>query len=604
MYDQSVTESPEPGEAAPTEDQDPIETLPERAALPDAIDRLIWSWLSRATQGASPIALATSWFDWLSHMAISPGQTGRLAVDVRRQAGENWQRLLLEMAGGAGMEGGSESTAAARGLSALADMHEAWTAWLGEAVHRPQGVSRLHAERVAFSMRQVMELTHPRNFFWTNVDALRATREQAGANLLRGMAHFLEDMRALASGALEPAGRNGASEVGRTLAVTAGKVVYRNRLIELIQYTPQTSEVHAEPVLITPAWIMKYYVLDLSERDSLIQYLVRQGFTVFVISWRNPDEEDRDLSFDDYRRLGVLSAVEAVQALVPGEKLHGVGYCLGGTLLSVAAAGLARDGNDPFATLSLFAAQTDFRDSGELALFIDEAQLAALEAGMEARGYLDGSQMAAAFTSLRARDLIWRRVQTDYMLGRRGELIDLMVWNADTTRMPYRMHSEYLRRFFLNNDFVEGRLVVDGRPAAVSDMRAPIFALGTEKDHVAPWRSVFKIHLFADTDVTFALTNGGHNAGVVSPPGHPRRHHHIHTRADRDPYLAPDNWLQLAEKREGSWWPSWTAWLGERSGAMVPARKPARAKVASNEIALRAPLPAAPGEYVRSRSQT
>ena len=318
-----------------------------------------------------------------------------------------------------------------------------------------------------------------------------------------------------------------------------------------------------------------------------------------MISWRNPGRGDRDLSFDAYRKLGVQAALDAIATQNRGNRVHAVGYCLGGTLLSVTAAALARDGHDRLASLTLLAAQVDFRDAGELALFIDEAQLAALDADMNAIGYLDGSQMAAAFTLLRARDLVWRRVQEEYLLGKLGELIDLMIWNADTTRMPRRMHSEYLRQFFLNNDFVQGRCMVDGRPVAVSDIRAPIFALGTQKDHVAPWESVYKIHLFADTDVTFALTNGGHNAGVVSPPGHPRRHHLIHTKADSEHYVSPQDWLGLAEARDGSWWPSWVEWLKARSSGDCPAPAPARVPCEDNLLPEDAKLPEAPGRYVR-----
>ena len=290
-----------------------------------------------------------------------------------------------------------------------------------------------------------------------------------------------------------------------------------------------------------------------------------------------------------------------MNALVPDQRVHAVGYCLGGTLLAIASAALARDGDDRLASLTLLAAQTDFRDPGELSIFIDEGQLELLDASMDAQGYLDAEQMAAAFLMLRSRDLIWRRYQRAYLYGEKEQLFDLMAWNVDATRMPYRMHSEYLRRLFLNNDFVQGRFKVDGRPTAVSDIRAPVFALGTEKDHVAPWRSVFKIHLFADTEVTVALTNGGHNAGVVSEPGRARRRHHVLQKDDYEHYLAPDDWLEAAEQREGSWWPTWLEWLEARSSARVPARVAGRASVSTNLLPAGGDLPPAPGDYVRAR---
>ena len=564
----------------------------------ELLDELIWASLAHATRGASPISLSTAWYDWLSHMALSPGRRTRLKAQAWNKAADAWLQVWQDTALAVwDARDGGTTPASERIARTLCQVHDDWTDWIEEAVKRPTGVSKAHAERVAFTLRQLLESTHPRNFFWTNPDALRVTREQGGANLIQGLSNFFEDAR-IGAFSGESAMAKTASEVGEHLAVTPGKVVYRNRLIELIQYEPTTKQVHKQPVLITPAWIMKYYVLDLSPGNSLVSYLLEQGFTVFMISWRNPDQDDRNLTFDDYRTLGVLSALEAVGEIVPDEHVHGVGYCLGGTLLSVAAAGLARDGDDPFASLTLLAAQTDFQDAGELSLFIDEAQLAALEAEMGTTGYLDGGQMAAAFTLLRSRDLVWRRMQEAYFLGQRGEMIDLMVWNNDTTRMPYRMHSEYLRRFFLNNDFVQGRLEIDGRPVAISDIRAPIFALGTTKDHVAPWQSVFKIHLFADTEVTFALTNGGHNAGVVSPPDHPRRRHHIHTKPDSHHYVDPEGWVDMATEVEGSWWPSWVDWLTDKSEGRVKARTPRRADTPTNTLPASEALEAAPGRSV------
>ena len=384
-----------------------------------------------------------------------------------------------------------------------------------------------------------------------------------------------------------------AFQPGRNVAITKGQVVYRNHLIELIQYAPETSEVYSEPILIMPAWIMKYYILDLSPANSLVSYLVDQGHTVFMISWHNPTVKDRDLGMEDYLRLGVLDSLKAVRTIVPERKVNAVGYCLGGTLLSIAAAFLAREGEAALNSVTLLAAQTDFTEAGKLMLFIDDSELNYLEAIMWDQGYLDTKQMAGMFQLLRSNDLIWSRLVHEYLMGQRSPIdFDLMAWNADTTRMPYRMHSEYLRRLFLNNDLFEGRYQVGGRPVVLSDIRAPIFAVTTEADHVAPWRSVYKINLVSDTDVTFVLTSGGHNAGVVSEPGHKRRHFRISHRQSGEPYIDPDTWYLNNPSIEGSWWPVWAEWLeGKSAGRAAPPPLGAPDKGYP-------PLGAAPGQYV------
>ena len=344
--------------------------------------------------------------------------------------------------------------------------------------------------------------------------------------------------------------------------------------------------------MIVPAWIMKYYILDLSPHNSLVRYLVAQGFTVFIVSWKNPGVGERDIGFDDYRTEGWMPALETALAITGARRAHAVGYCIGGTLLAVAAAGMAREGDDRLGSLSLFAAQTDFEEAGELRLFIDESLLAILEDLVSVRGVLEASRMAGTFHLLRSNDLIWSRIIQRYLLGADEPLTDVAAWAADTTRMPGRMHSEYLRNLYLDNDLAAGRLKVDGGPVALQDIRAPTFAVGTEWDHVAPWRSVFKLHLMADTDVTFVLTNGGHNQGIVSPPGREDRHYRIATQSSRDCYVDPETWLRTASYHDGSWWPAWIAWLTGHSGAPVP--PPPMGKPGTDF----APLGPAPGTYV------
>jgi polyhydroxyalkanoate synthase len=338
---------------------------------------------------------------------------------------------------------------------------------------------------------------------------------------------------------------------------------------------------------------MKYYILDLTPPNSLVRYLVDQGFTVFIISWKNPGAELRDASFDDYRRKGVMAALDAVGEAVPGEKAHAVGYCLGGTVLAIAAAAMDRDNDERLASLTLLAAQTDFEEAGELMLFIDESQLALLEDMMHVQGYLDARQMASAFYALRANEMLFSKLVERYLLGEPHPPGDLDAWLADATRMPARMHGEYLRQLFLENRFAHGRYRVDGRAAALKDIRTPIFALGAERDQIAPWRSVYKVELYGSADTTFVLTGGGHNSSVVSPPGKVGAYYRVSTVKAGGDYVDPDVWLASVPKSDGSWWPEWVRWLEAHSSS--PRTLARAAGGAGGESAL---LPPAPGSYV------
>ncbi|MFD2855993.1 PHA/PHB synthase family protein [Seohaeicola zhoushanensis] len=462
--------------------------------------------------------------------------------------------------------------------------------WWHVATTGVHGVSAENERQISFLTRQLLDMWAPTNFPWSNPEVLAATRAENGMNLVRGLMNLVEDIQRNAEGR-PPVGTE-AFQPGRDVAVTPGKVVFRNRLIELIQYSPTTGTVRPEPVLIVPAWIMKYYILDLSPQNSLIRWLVSQGYTVFAICWLNPETVDRDLGLEDYRELGIMAALDTIGAITP-EKVHATGYCLGGTLLSIAAAAMARDGDDRLASLTLIAAQTDFTEAGEIRLFITESQVAFLEDLMAERGYLEAREMAGAFQLLRSNDLLWSRVVRDYLLGKRAPMTDMMAWNADATRMPARMHSEYLRHLFLDNDLAEGRLIAAGRPVAIPDIVAPVFAVGTETDHVAPWKSVYKLTLDADAEVTFLLTNGGHNTGIVSEPGRANRHYRMATHHVGEPWLDPDTWIEATPVHEGSWWPAWEQWLARHSSPPGP---PPRMGMPRTK-----PICDAPGTYILTR---
>ncbi|MGD8636307.1 MAG: alpha/beta fold hydrolase [Gammaproteobacteria bacterium] len=466
--------------------------------------------------------------------------------------------------------------------------------WWANATTGVPALSERRKDIMNFVVRQFLDVMSPSNSALTNPEVVDATIRERGQNFLRGYGNWKEDWRRLLAG--REAGGMDRFRPGRDVAITPGTVVFRNHLMELIQYTPSTSQVYAEPVLIVPAWIMKYYILDLSPHNSLVKFLVDKGHTVFMISWRNPTGDDRDLGMDDYRRLGIMAALDVIGAIQPKRRVHSVGYCLGGTLLAIATAAMARNGDRRLKTMTLLAAQTDFSEAGELMLFITDEQVSFLEAMMWDRGVLDTQQMAGAFQLLRSNDLIWSRIVRDYMLGKRRPPNDLMAWNADQTRMPYRMHSEYLRSLLLNNELATGRYYVDEKPIAINDIRIPIFSVASVTDHVAPWKSVYRINLLANSqEVTFLLTTGGHNAGIVSEPGHRGRSFKIATRRGGREYVDPETWQEQTPSVRGSWWPTWQNWLAEHSGN--PTELPGLGAAEAGYP----PLDDAPGTYVFQR---
>jgi len=584
--------APSPPAAAPPDPGGGAAQLP-------ALDRGATASLARLTGGLSPHAMVKAWGDWTMHLARAPA----LQLELMDRAQDNTMKLARYAA--AQMTGQSAEKPFRPGRQDTRWSHQGWSSapfalwqqgflatqdWWEAATANLRGLRRQSAERTGFMMRQLLDSVSPASLPPANPEILERTWATAGRNLRDGAAQFADDARHILARDHRPV--PAAFALGEVLAATPGKVIYRNALMELIQYSPTTDEVQAEPVLMVPAWIMKYYVLDLSPGNSFIRWLVGQGFTVFCISWRNPGAEHADLSMEDYRSQGIMQALDVINAVVPGQKVHVNGYCLGGTLLAIAAAAMARDGDDRLASVTLMAAQLDFAEAGELQLFLDESQVALLEDLMWSQGYLDRPQKSWVFTTIRTQDLIWTRAVRRYYLGEPDLPADLTVWLNDTTRMPARMHSEYLRGIFLENRITAGRFAVAGRAIALGDIAVPLFVVGTETDHIAPWRSVYKTALFTDCELNFVLTNGGHNGGILSEPGHPRRRYRIGHRPAGAPDRDPETWLAAHEPVAGSWWPEWARWLRRHSAGPVAAPTPC------NNAAYPA-IDDAPGQYIR-----
>lgn len=562
----------------------------------ERLDRLLHVAASPLTGGLSPVSLALAWADWAWHLGVSPGRQMELAARAAQLAAD-------ALKGNDAPAGAADDDPRFR--------HPDWAnwpynvmrsgfrnaeTWWQEAARLP-GMTRHHAELTDFMARQWLGLMTPANWLPSNPVVLQANAQKLGAPLRQGWLNWLEDL-ATPAGERAAAEREARFKVGRDVAVTPGEVVMRNGLAELIRYTPLTKTVHPEPVLIVPSWIMKYYILDLSPHNSLVRYLVSQGHVVYMLSWKNPEAADHELTMDDYLRLGPFEALKRIAALEPNAPVHAMGYCLGGTLMAIAAAALAREGVvadrkrlAALKTLTLLAAQTDFSEPGELGLFIDESQVAYLQEQNRGRGYFPGEAMAGSFQFLHSRDLVWTRRMREYLMGEREQPSDLMAWNSDTTRMPARMHHEYLVSLYLHNALAMGSYRVgghDGRTVSLADLHLPVFLVGTTRDHVSPWRSVYKLHHLCEAEITFALASGGHNAGIVSEPGHPHRSYRLATRRSHGPWMPPAEWERGAPVHDGSWWPAWQQWLARHSSRRRSARPLPRGTS----------LGAAPGEYV------
>jgi polyhydroxyalkanoate synthase len=466
------------------------------------------------------------------------------------------------------------------------------TLWAEKLLADTGGLDDRTKQRAEYYMRQFASAVSPSNFAATNPEVVRETLKTNGANLVQGVKHLISDMEKSTDLLRISQTDVSAFEVGRNLAVTPGKVIYQNDIMQLIQYAPTTETVHKVPLLIVPPWINKFYILDLTPPKSLIKWVVSQGFTVFVVSWVNPDGRLREKSFEAYMKEGILAAAEAVRRETDVAQSNVLGYCVGGTLLATTLAHNAATGSDPFASATFLAAQVDFSKAGDLLLFIDDAQLKSLEEMMAEQGYLDGSRMAAVFNMLRPRDLIWPYIINNYMLGKKPFPFDLLFWNQDSTRMPAANHSFYLREFYRDNKLAKGQLSVGGVRLDMKKVKLPIYELATRDDHIAPAKSVFIGSRLFGGPVEYVLAGSGHIAGVINPPpveGKKDKYQYWSNTRSAD---ALDEWLDTATETPGSWWPHWGKWLARQSGEMVAARTPG-AKLGTIEDA--------PGSYVREK---
>ena len=462
--------------------------------------------------------------------------------------------------------------------------------YIDDVVTHVDGLNPKTAQKVDFYARQFISALSPSNFALTNPEVLRRTRETGGENLVRGLSNLLADLEHGRGNLRIKMTDTDAFKVGGNIAVSEGKVIYQNELMQLIQYSPETENVFARPVLILPPWINKFYILDLRPKNSWVRYLVSQGHTVFMVSWVNPDENLAGKNFDDYMVEGVFAALNVIEKATGMREVNAIGYCLGGTLLAATLGYMEAKGDDRIKSATFFVTLTDFTDAGELGVFIDEEMLNSLEEKMHRRGFLEGSDMATTFNMLRANDLIWSFVVNNYLLGKEPFPFDLLYWNSDATRMPPAMHSFYLRNMYQKNLLAQpGGISMKGVPVDLRQVKVPCYFLSCREDHIAPWMSTYKGAKNFGGPVRFVLAASGHIAGVINPPGG-KYNHFINNEMPE----TPEQWFEGATEVAGSWWVDWNRWVTGLDATQMPARIPGKArglKVIEN----------APGTYVQVR---
>ena len=474
------------------------------------------------------------------------------------------------------------------GFAYLKEMYLLYSRYLEDAIYSTEDIDPGQRQRAAFWARQWLDAIAPTNFFWTNPEALRLSLSSHGFSVLLGLQNWLRDLAAGDVQMVEP----DTFTVGHDLAATPGQVVLRNELLELIQYAPVTEQVHATPIVLVAPWINKFYIMDMSPNNSLVRFLLSQGFTVFITSWKNPGAEARAVTLDDYLLKGLRPALEAARAICGVNQVHATGYCLGGTALAMLLAWINADPADraanPVAHWTTFTTLVDFSDPGEIGVFLSETSFDFLRNRMNKAGFLDGANMSSAFRMLRPNNLIWHYVMHSYLYGEELPPSDVLFWNCDTTRMPAAMHEFYLRELYLNNRLMQGSLEIGGRRLNLKLNQQPLYAVGAEQDHIAPWKQTFRLCGLVGGSARYVLATSGHILGIINPPvTPPKRRYWV---GDASGATDAEMWRTTTEKATGSWWDDWSRWLGERCGPLTAPPTLGNADYP--------PLAAAPGQYV------
>jgi polyhydroxyalkanoate synthase len=534
------------------------------------------------TPGPDPLNIGSAFMEMTARLMANPARLMQAQMGFWQDYMTLWQNTARRMLGGQPQQPVIEEAKTDRRFK-----DDAWrenevfdfirqsyllsARYFTNVVQNAEGLDPKTAQKVDFYTRQFVDAMSPSNFLMTNPEVLRRTVETGGENLLKGLSNLLADLER-GKGQLRIRMTDETKfKVGGNIAVTPGKVIYRNELMELIQYTPTTEQVLKRPLLIIPPWINKFYILDLRPKNSFIKWAVEQGHTVFVISWVNPDETLAEKGFEDYMKLGPYAALDAMTAATGEKGFNVIGYCLGGTLLACTLAHMAARRDTRIKSATFFTTMVDFAEAGELGVFIDEEQLQSLEEKMNRRGFLEGREMATTFNMLRANDLIWSFVVSNYLLGQEPFPFDLLYWNDDSTRMPARMHSFYLRRMYQQNDLVKpGAIELDGVALDLRKIKLPTYILSTREDHIAPWKSTYRATQIYKGPVRFVLAASGHIAGVVNPPDAGKYSHWVNEELPPD----PDAWFKGATELAGSWWPDWHRWVSGLDKTLVPARIP------------------------------
>ncbi len=589
---------------------DPVEMSAAMTQIAERSQRLVTDFLKRQAEDphvgmADPLNVGGAFLEMTARMMADPSKLIEAQMSLWQDYMRLWQNTARRMMGD------EREPMVAPAHDDRRFMDSAWNEnvlfdyikqsylltarWMQSTVSEVEGLDDKTSKKVDFYTRQFVDAMAPSNFLMTNPEVLRTTLESGGQNLVDGLQNLLDDLERGKGNLSIKMTDPDAFEVGENIAVTPGKVVYQNELMQLIQYDPSTEEVYKRPLLIMPPWINKFYILDLREKNSFIKWAVAQGFTVFVMSWVNPDERLAEKTFEDYMMDGPLAALDAIEKATGEKDANVIGYCLGGTLLASTLAYMTAKKDRRFKSATYFTTMVDFAEAGELSVFIDEEQLASLEESMHEKGYLEGSSMATTFNMLRANDLIWSFVINNYLMGKDPFPFDLLYWNSDSTRMPAAMHSYYLRTMYQDNLLTQpGGITIKGVPIDLTTIETPSFILSTREDHIAPWTSTYAGTQLYKGPVKFVLSASGHIAGVVNPPASDKYCHWLLVDSDENPET-PDEWIEKADKHHGSWWPEWASWLQKYSGKKIPARQPGDGKL---EV-----IEPAPGSYVKIKAR-